>query len=356
MSNKITKLKTIKINKFRGLSDIKIDLGDKISIICGKNGTSKSTILGVIAQIFSFRKDYSKTPHVELEFKTLTETNFESRFQDHFRLSETFDSPGSMDIEFIVFDGAFNQTLDELALKLYTSEDRVKPRPIVRGNKIEGVSNTSRNVTHPVIYLSLARLLPITQRSDYTVTNIEYLKKNEDTFRGWNNKILIKTNSKNVTATTGTLKSIVAHSDKYDQNSVSVGEDNVGQILQSLLSFKKLSEEYPDYHGGILLIDEADAGLFPAAQIEFIRLLSKVAKDLNLQIVMTSHSPTMVEEVYNLSQKDKYGFKTIYLTDTYGKIEALEQVSWPEIYADLRVENCSCKRRVFSKKLTFILK
>ncbi|TBM14743.1 AAA family ATPase [Hafnia paralvei] len=349
MANIATKLKKIKINQFRGLSGVEIDLGDKLTIICGKNGTSKSTILGVIAQIFSFRKDYSKTPPSDIDFKTLTETNFESRFQDHFRLSEKFDQPGSMDIEFTVFDGAFNQTLDELALKLYASEDRGKSRPIVRGNKVDGVSNTSRNVTHPLIYLSLARLVPVTLRPEYTIRSVAYLKKNEATFRAWNNKILIKSNSKNVTATTGTVKSIVAHSDKYDQDSVSVGEDNVGQILQALLSFKQLHEVYPDYHGGMLLIDEADAGLFPAAQIEFIKLLSKLSKDLNLQIVMTSHSPTMVEEVYNLSQKDKAGFKTIYLTDTYGKIEVLEQVSWPEIYADLRVETVAVNDDYFPK-------
>ncbi|MCV4777503.1 AAA family ATPase, partial [Escherichia coli] len=70
-----------------------------------------------------------------------------------------------------------------------------------------------------------------------------------------------------VTATKGTIDSMVVHGDNYDHQSVSVGEDNVGQLIQAIFSFKRLKETYSDYHGGILLIDEADAGLFPAAQL-----------------------------------------------------------------------------------------
>ncbi|EOD4105858.1 ATP-dependent nuclease [Yersinia enterocolitica] len=339
MANKITKLKRIKINKFRGLKDIEFDLGNRITVICGKNGTSKSTILGVIAQVFSFRKDYSKPQSGLLsKHKTLTDTRFESNFSDHFRFSEKFDTPGSMDIEFTVYDGSFDCMLDELTLKLYDTQGRKKARPIVRGNKSTGNTNTSRNVTHPVIYLSLARLLPITLRSDYKIRDVEYLKVNAAEFTSLNNKILVKANSNLITATSGTVNSVVVHSNKYDQDSVSVGEDNVGQILQSILSFKRLKEEYPDYHGGILLIDEADAGLFPAAQVEFINLLSRITKSYNIQVVLTSHSPTMIEEIYKLSKKEPRDYKTIYLTDTYGQIQALKQISWREIYADLKVE------------------
>lgn len=347
MANNITKLKSIDIKKFRGLSGVSFELADRITIICGKNGTSKSTILGIIAQVFSFKKDYSISPPENLKFKTLTDDNFESVFSDHFRFSK-YDTPGSMDIDFIVYDGASDTTLDELKLKVYDVADRDKVRPVVRGNKVEGVSNTSRNVTHPVIYLSLARLLPITMRKEYSVRSEEYIRNNADYFQSLNNQILIKRTSNVVTATSGSVKSIVGHSSEYDQDSVSVGEDNVGQILQAILSFKKLKEEYQNYHGGILLIDEADAGLFPAAQLEFISLLTKITKELNLQIIMTSHSPTMIEEVYKLSKKSK-DYKTIYLTDTYGGIKIKNDLSWAKIYADLHVDTIRIKDDYFPK-------
>jgi AAA15 family ATPase/GTPase len=338
MSKNITSLKRINIQKFRGLKDVNIEFGERITIISGKNGTSKSTILGIIAQAFSFRKDYSKTPNVDLSsHKTLTDAQFESRFSDHFRLSEQYDKPGSMDIDIAVYDGAEKKLLD-LTLGLYAYQDRPKPRPIIRGNTTTNSGSSSRNVTHPLIYLSLKRLMPIAFRSAYSEHNVKYLADNKSDFRLMNNKLLNKNNVSEMTATTGTISSVVVHGKTYDHESVSAGEDNVGQILQALFSFRKLKSEYDDYRGGILLIDEADAGLFPAAQVEFIKILAREAKNLDLQIIMTSHSPTMIGAVYELGENAPQVYKTVYLTDTFGDISVRENVSWTEIYADLHVE------------------
>lgn len=336
MPDNVTVLKKINIKKFRGLKNVSIDFGNRITVVCGKNGTSKSTILGIAAQVFSFRADYTKSPVAVLNYKTLTNSNFKSRFQEHFRLSEEHDKPGSMDTEIILYDGAEKTELT-VTLALYESKDRAKARPIVRGNTRTNGASSSRNVTHPVIYLSLQRLLPIPLRGEYKERDVEYLRKHQDEFRQLNNRLLNKANISNVVATAGTIDSAVVHGDNYDKESVSAGEDNVGQILQAIFSFRKLAEEYPDYHGGLLLIDEADAGLFPAAQVEFVKILSKEAKKLNLQVVVTSHSPTLIEEVYSLSKKDPKNYKTIYLTDTYGDIAVCENFSWPDIYADLHV-------------------
>jgi energy-coupling factor transporter ATP-binding protein EcfA2 len=339
MPNKITKLKKIDIKKFRGLADIEIPFGERITVICGKNGTSKSTILGIIAQAFSFSKDYTKLNGEDLlaTYRTLDGQAFHSEFSDHFRLSNKYDISGSMDIAINLYDGAEDADLN-LKMGLYKLKDRPKPRPIIRGNTKTNGADSSRNVTHPLIYLSLSRLLPIALRPKYSPRTVDYLKKNEADFKKINNKLLNKSGPTEVTATTGTMNSVVVHGETYDQESVSAGEDNVGQILQALFSFRKLKEDYPDYHGGILLIDEADAGLFPAAQTEFISLMSKLAKELNLQIVITSHSPTMIEKVFLLSQKDNKNYKTIYLTDAFGGISARENWSWPQIYADLHIE------------------
>lgn len=352
MPNKITKLKKIDIKRFRGLNDVAIPIGERITVICGKNGTSKSTILGVVAQAFSFRKDYTKLVDLDLRtnYRTLDGKPFHSEFSDHFRLSEKYDAPGSMDIAISLYDGAEDAELN-LKMGLYKLKDRPKPRPIVRGNTTTNGADSSRNVTHPLIYLSLNRLLPIALRPKYSPHTVEYLNKYSDEFKRINNKLLNKAGVSTVTATTGTIDSVVVHGESYDQESVSAGEDNVGQILQALFSFKKLKEEYPDYHGGILLIDEADAGLFPAAQIEFIGIVSKLSKELNLQVIITSHSPTMIEKVFLLSQKDNKNYKTIYLTDAFGKIDAKENWSWSQIYADLHVETVKVSNEITLPKI-----
>ncbi|ELY3422529.1 AAA family ATPase [Cronobacter sakazakii] len=347
MANQITKIKKIKVIKFRGLKNIDIEFGSRLTVICGKNGTSKSTILGIVAQIFSFSRDLTKDPVANLTiYKTLTNKLFKSSFKEHFRLSEEFDVAGSMDVGITVFDATVNKTLDKLSLGLYESKDRTKARAVLRGNDGIDGRNTSRNITHPVIFLSLARLLPITLRSDYSTRDVQYITDNKEEIRAMNNQLLLKNNGSSVTATKGTIDSMVVHGDNYDHESVSVGEDNVGQIIQAIFSFKRLSETYPDYHGGILLIDEADAGLFPAAQLELVKILAKVAKSYDLQIIMTSHSPLIIEDIYHRSLQDEKAFKTVYLTDTFGDIKTKNNLSWAEINADLHVETVKISDKI----------
>ncbi|WP_279625175.1 AAA family ATPase [Listeria rocourtiae] len=316
--------------KFRGLEDVKIEFGDRITLICGKNGTSKSTILGIVAQIFSFTTDYSGSEPKKNElnkYKTLLGKSYSSKFSEHFRFSERFDVAGSMDVVITLFDGIEETEKNELQLKLYASQDRSKGRPVLRGNN-------DRNVTHPVIFLSVGRLIPISQRRKYTSSEDRYIKNNERVILGYTNKILLQ-NSTKLTSTTGDVESLVGHNDNYDHESISVGEDNVGQIVRALLSFAKLKDEFLNYAGGILLIDEADAGLFPAAQIEFFKLLRKVSKELDLQVIMTSHSPTLIKEIYD--QKDRKNYKNIYLTNSFGSIEVKDDYTWPDIDADIHV-------------------
>ncbi|RMP62336.1 hypothetical protein ALQ18_01211 [Pseudomonas marginalis pv. marginalis] len=333
--DKYTHIKKINISHFRGLKDLTVPLGRRITLLCGKNGTSKSSILGIAAQVFSFEKDYVKDEL--LSFQTLTGAKFESRVSEHFRLSKKFDKPDSMETSVSIHDGYTFEEAD-LILKLYDSKDRSKPRPIVRGNTLSDGENTSRNATHPVIYLSLKRLTPISQRPKYSEHDIEFLSEHRRAFVALSNRLLSKRSATSVTATTGTIKSATAHGDNYDHDSVSAGEDNAGQILLAIFSFRKLKEEYAEYKGGLLLIDEADAGLFPAAQKQLIKILTEECKDLNLQVIMTSHSPTMIEDLQKLSLVDKENYQNIYLSDSYGPIQVFENVTWPQIYADLHVQ------------------
>lgn len=336
-----TKLERMQIKSFRGLKNVSLEFGDRVTLICGKNGTSKSTILGIVAQIFSFATDYSEEKPIRnglRKYKTLFGKTYESVFSEHFRFSEKFDLPGSMDVAFQLYDGIENIQKNNLRLRLYDSQDRSKSRPVLRGNK-------DRNVTHPVIYLSVNRLTPIVSR-DYDLASDDYIEKNRELALKLSNKILLQ-ESTVIDATKGSLNSLAPHTDSYDFQSISVGEDNVGQIIRALLSFKKLKETYANYAGGLLLIDEADAGLFPAAQIELFDVFQTFCRDYGIQVIMTSHSPTLLETIYN--QKDTKSYKINYLTDTYGKLEVKENFSWREIEADLHVKTKPVKEELSIK-------
>lgn len=326
-----TQLKKLLIERFRALRDVEVELGDHITVVCGKNGTSKSSILGVAAQIFSFEKDY--VSNASLSFQQIAGGAFKSLYSEHFRLSDAFDVPGSMTVNIELHDA---YTDEDATAKLELMRRQNKPRPVVRNNSTARNGNASRNFTHPVIFLSLKRLFPIASR-DYNIGSFNYLSLHIQDFLKLTNEILNK-DSTHATGTDGTISSAVAHGVDYDQESVSAGEDNVGQIVLALMSFRKLKEEYPGYKGGLLLIDEADAGLFPSAQINLWKVLARECADLGLQVILTSHSPVLIEHAYEYSQKYRRKFKTIYLSDTYGDVRVMQDWSWGQIGADIATQ------------------
>ena len=328
-----TKLKKLKIEKFRALENVEIEFGDHITVICGKNGTSKSSILGIAAQIFSFQKDYAKDE--VLPFRQIAGDSFKSQYSEHFRISEKFDVPGSMKVNIELHDGY----TDQAATAILELMKRGKlPRPVVRKNSTAPTSDlASRNFTHPVIFLSLKRLYPISAR-EYKVRDHEYLEEHKTEFIGLTNELLNRSSS-HATGTDGTISSAVAHGENYDHESVSAGEDNAGQIILALMSFRKLKEEYSDYKGGLLLIDEADAGLFPTAQVNLLKMLDRECKNLNLQVVMTSHSPVLIEYAFEQSQHPySRRYRTVYLSNTYGDVQVMQDWSWTKISADINTK------------------
>lgn len=339
-----TLLKKLVIKKFRALNNVDIEFGTHVTVICGKNGTSKSSILGIAAQIFSFEKDYLKDE--KLQFQTIIGSNFKSLPAEHFRFSDKYDVPGSMDVAVELHDGYCNS---DATAELGLSSRGSGARPVVRKNTTAEKGKESRNFTHPVIFLSLKRLQPIASRK-YEVCDFEYLNAHKQKFIVLNNELLNKVSS-SATGTGGSINSAVAHTASYDQDSVSAGEDNAGQIVLALMSFRKLKEEYADYKGGLLLIDEADAGLFPAAQTKLLEILERECNDLHLQVVMTSHSPTLIERTYDLSQKYRRKFKTVYLSDTFGPVKAMHDFSWSDIHSDLLTTTVSASDEISLPKI-----
>ena len=101
----MTKVGCLNIKSFRRFRNITILFGDQITIIAGQNGTSKSTLLGMLAQPFSFgilRGKTAKKPDdstytdnyhgIKLhEFVDLSGKPFMYDCDDVFRLSKEFD-------------------------------------------------------------------------------------------------------------------------------------------------------------------------------------------------------------------------------------------------------------------------
>ena len=59
-----------------------------------------------------------------------------------------------------------------------------------------------------------------------------------------------------------------------------------------------------EYKGGLLLIDEFDATLFPASQFCLMDILYDISPSLNLQIVVTTHSTDLINHVLTVKSKN----------------------------------------------------
>ena len=125
---------------------------------------------------------------------------------------------------------------------------------------------------------------------------------------------------------------------KYSALMNSSGQDNLGQIILAVLSFKLLKEKNEDYIGGILLIDEIDATLHPAAQNKLIDYLVDQSKKLNLQIVFTTHSLSLLEHIIrnqDLTKGPQKDIELIYLLNKRGKLEVKENPNKIFLHNDL---------------------
>lgn len=78
---------------------------------------------------------------------------------------------------------------------------------------------------------------------------------------------------------------------QYDASTISLGQGALASIATALASFRRLKRELKqDYPGGILVVDEIEAGLHPRAQVSLAKALLREAKKLSLQVIVTTHS------------------------------------------------------------------
>ncbi len=353
-----TKVVCLKIDTFRRFRDITIPIGDNVTLIAGQNGTSKSTLLGMLAQPFSFgvvRGPTAKKPDASSytenyhglklhEFEDLTGKPFMYDCDDVFRLSKEFDFGNKYQYETeLLLSAGIGSNLPNNSL-LTKSRDRKENGRITGMRFVTGPGASHEagegNFPHPVIYLGLNRLWPLAVTNKCTFSDDALSDENRNWYvRKYNEILCLDEHGNNAkfmdTAEKG--RSITPHSSNYDGESCSAGQDNLSQLLTAILSFRGLKENLGDrYQGGILLIDELDATLHAFAQDELLDLLCEVSNELELQIIATTHSLRLLEKAYQSSLKNN--IKLLYLINEDGKIAKRKFSSYQEISDHLKVD------------------
>ena len=67
--------------------------------------------------------------------------------------------------------------------------------------------------------------------------------------------------------------------------------------------FRDVTSVTEDPEGMKLAIDEMDATMYPASQVELLKILRKYASKLNLQILFTTHSMSLLKVMDDLVQE-----------------------------------------------------
>ena len=322
------------IASFRQFSNCRLFFGKKITAIAGNNGTGKSTILGLLANSSQYPKH-----------KTLLGKPYRGEFSELFKGSVEHDKSGQK-ISMRYNDGhAESEVSFRTAWQNNGSRFRIIPKRTTREGKI-----TESKINSPVIYLGLSRLYPIGE-SDAKIEQKNFKWRNEEEQKWFveNYKKILSVHEKVKSVGNLSINGLSHKSgtgietERYSPITNSAGQDNLGQILMSVLSFKRLSTEVDDWNGGLLLIDEIDASLHPAAQLRLIALFLKEAGRAHFQIIFTTHSTTVLKKLSEMNQSnrsDRPGdVEVAYLTDATGKLEVKRNPSWIDIYNDLFVSN-----------------
>lgn len=314
------------LESFRNFRDVIIPLGKKITIVSGVNGVGKSNILSLIASGSGINK------------KSLLGSNFQPEFLDFFNIDQT---EKYQDYKIYLKYGQSSESI-ALTKRISFKDDtgtnrgiRIIPRTTNKyldGYTIKkaeeeakskfGVGGAGR-VKIPTIYLSLSRLYPLGENKD--LTHISKIRKNNpfakeemlNTYREWYNSV-IPGSIKSADEISIIEKKACPRSSLHMEIegtpalSQSIGQDNIGNIISALIDIYLLSKE-SDYNGALLCIDEIDVSLHPDTQIRLFELLKKLCDEISLQVIVSTHSLTILKESLKQERKNSEDTKVIYL-------------------------------------------
>ncbi|MGK4043709.1 ATP-binding protein [Heyndrickxia oleronia] len=377
------KIEKIHIKDFRIFQDVTINFSPNLNCISGYNGVGKSTLLAILSNIGELKKDcgthingnpfrgeFSQIVHGDKEYDTsgekctiyfndlpkeqdpknpfVKELSFRSTFQ---KVKKTKERKRKINA---TVEGEEQQLIVLETEEIDGNEDfRYRLIPIKSEER-----NTESKLSWPTYYLSLSRLYPIGESEEVKSKNNIPIEILEELMQA--HKKILSSDDEYLESSSIEIsdakkkKGFGIKTKSYTEKMNSSGQDNLGQILSSVYSFQILKESLNDkYNGGLLLIDEIDATLHPVAQNKLLDFLYEKSKELDLQIVFTTHSISLLEHLVKKQNnfKDKDAFQMIYLSTKRSKLETVVNPSRTFLHNDL-METYSGARR--SRKISVL--
>ena len=256
-------IKSIKITNIHGWQGQEISLNYPVVAIVGENGIGKSTFLkaAVCAYHNKGKKDFYPS-------KMFMRTQWD--------------------------EGALNGATIEYKVRLGNDERKLKWRK----TKDWGFTPKKDKPERNVYFLDISRTLPLDATAGYAK-----IAMNANTEAG-ENKVLSEESIKELSYVLGYEYSNARFTGTNIDANREVGllTRDCGEISQfhqgagedSMLDMFRLLQDMPNY--SLLVIDEVENSLHPQAQRRFIQHLLKIARQKKIQIILSTHSPFVLEE------------------------------------------------------------
>lgn len=278
----IDKVLAIDIKKFRTFEDQTIFLGDQITVFSGRNGTMKTSLMGLIAHPF------------EGQGKDAFGKTLKTSLREVFNLSAQYDKD-KYEYDLVLKSG--DHILGEPVSIYYVAEKTNRHRVVV-----SGAEKGDGNFTYNTSFLNLKRLYPLVD-TKATLDSAQTLSADEQkSLKTFYEAVLPSTDYGNFSAIhqKNYKTTFAPHGDKatYDWNSISSGEDNLGAIFNRLLGFQRAFKIGQEFGNGILCIDEFDSSLHPVAQLRLFDFLFRWSEKYKVQIVISTHSLHLIQYLY----------------------------------------------------------
>lgn len=278
----IEKVLAIDIKKFRSFENQTIFLGDHITVFSGRNGTMKTSLMGLIAHPF------------DGEGKDAFGKTLKTSLSEVFNLSTQYDKD-RYDYDLILQSG--DHIIGEPVSIYYVAEKTNRHRIVV-----SGAEKGDGNFTFNTSFLNLKRLYPLVDTkaipdTAQTLSTAEHLD-----LKTFYEAVLPSTDYGNFSAIhQRNIKTTFAPNGPnatYGWNSISSGEDNLGAIFNRLLGFQRAFQIGQKVGNGILCIDEFDSSLHPVAQQRLFDFLYRWSEKYKVQIVISTHSLHLIQYLY----------------------------------------------------------
>ena len=334
-----TKIQHVIVKQFRSFHDVEFSIGKKITVISGQNGVGKSNLISLIASGSGLSKssDFGG--------------NFQPKFYDFFYVS-----PEESYGDYSIYLHYGSDNTDETVLKCLTFKDdtesnrgiRIIPRTSnmdrddITIKEAELIAKEKFNVGGaaripiPTIYLSISRLYPLGERKESVHVkevrrnNKLYHSKAHTKFCDWYNSVIPGSIKQDgdlsiVDKEASTRSSLHMEMENTPALGKSVGQDNLGNIISALVDIYILSQQ-DNYNGALICIDEIEVSLHPDTQMRLLDLMDKLANELNIQFVVTTHSLTVLKELLGKHKKNPNDYGVVYLKNPSAPMVTVQQL------------------------------